>query len=196
MNIFYTSLKYYFLLLLLFAFSANIFGQDTYTHTITTKTYDATPQTKTLSSVDWTLVNNGSYYGYDATKGQQVGSGGEKSRLMLAIKSLSVQAKASPTMIFDEIDTGISGEVANKVALLLKEIGKNHQIIAITHLPQVAAKAEHHYFVYKKIKEGRTITELRNLELEERIQAIATMLSQNPPSDSAIANARELLKAG
>ena len=82
MNIFYTSLKYYFLLLLLFAFSANIFGQDTYTHTITTKTYDATPQTKTLSSVDWTLVNNGSYYGYDATKGQQVGSGGNPATSM------------------------------------------------------------------------------------------------------------------
>ncbi len=125
---------------------------------------------------------------------QQVGSGGEKSRLMLAIKSLSVQAKASPTMIFDEIDTGISGEVANKVALLLKEIGKNHQIIAITHLPQVAAKADHHYFVYKKHDKAVTYTNIKELNKEERIQEIAIMLSGENPNEAAIANAKILMQ--
>lgn len=125
---------------------------------------------------------------------QQVGSGGEKSRLMLAIKSLSVQSKTAPTMIFDEIDTGISGEVANKVALLLKEIGKSHQIIAITHLPQVAAKAEHHYFVYKKHDKAVTYTNIKELNKEERIQEIAIMLSGENPNEAAIANAKILMQ--
>lgn len=125
---------------------------------------------------------------------QQVGSGGEKSRLMLAIKSLTVQTEAAPTMIFDEIDTGISGEVANKVAILLKEIGKIHQIIAITHLPQVAAKAEHHYFVYKKHDKAVTYTNIKELNKEERIQEIAIMLSGENPNEAAIANAKILMQ--
>ncbi|MCB0582259.1 MAG: DNA repair protein RecN [Phaeodactylibacter sp.] len=127
---------------------------------------------------------------------KDVASGGELSRLTLVVKSLVASAIPLPTLIFDEIDTGISGDVALKMGNILRKLSNEHQVVSITHSPQIASKADVHYFVYKKIKEGRTITELRNLELEERIQAIATMLSQNPPSDSAIANARELLKAG
>lgn len=127
---------------------------------------------------------------------KDVASGGELSRLTLVVKSLVASAIPLPTLIFDEIDTGISGDVALKMGNILRKLSNGHQVVSITHSPQIASKADVHYFVYKKIKEGRTITELRNLELEERIQAIATMLSQSPPSDSAIANARELLKAG
>lgn len=123
----------------------------------------------------------------------QVGSGGEKSRLMLAIKSLTAEHKSSSTLIFDEIDTGISGEVANKVAELLKKIGQTHQTIAITHLPQVAAKANHHYYVYKKHDKAVTYTEIRKLNTEERLKEIATMLSGENPSNAAMENAKNLL---
>lgn len=123
----------------------------------------------------------------------QVGSGGEKSRLMLAIKSLTADNKSGATIIFDEIDTGISGEVANKVAELLRNIGNTHQIIAITHLPQVAAKGNHHYYVYKKHDKQITYTEIKKLSNEERIKEIATMLSGENPSTAAIENAKILL---
>lgn len=127
---------------------------------------------------------------------KDVASGGELSRLTLVVKSLVASAIPLPTLIFDEIDTGISGDVALKMGNILRRLSNEHQVISITHSPQIASKADVHYFVFKRIKEGRTITEVRGLELEERIQAIATMLSQSPPSDSAIANARELLRAG
>ncbi|MCB0594549.1 MAG: DNA repair protein RecN [Lewinellaceae bacterium] len=127
---------------------------------------------------------------------KDVASGGELSRLTLVVKSLVASAIPLPTLIFDEIDTGISGDVALKMGNILRKLSNEHQVISITHSPQIASKADVHYFVYKRIKEERTITELRNLELEERIHAIATMLSQSPPSDSAIANARELLEVG
>ncbi|MCO6478415.1 MAG: DNA repair protein RecN [Phaeodactylibacter sp.] len=127
---------------------------------------------------------------------KDVASGGELSRLTLVVKSLVASAIPLPTLIFDEIDTGISGDVALKMGNILRRLSNEHQVVSITHSPQIASKADVHYFVYKRVKEERTITELRNLELEERIHAIATMLSQSPPSDSAIANARELLSAG
>lgn len=123
----------------------------------------------------------------------QVGSGGEKSRLMLAIKSLAALHKNSATFIFDEIDTGISGEVANKVAELLYKIGQKNQVIAITHLPQVAAKGMHHYFVYKKHDKEVTYTEIRALNKDERLQEIAIMLSGENPSAAALENAKNLL---
>ncbi|MCB0558998.1 MAG: DNA repair protein RecN [Lewinellaceae bacterium] len=127
---------------------------------------------------------------------RDVASGGELSRLTLVVKSLVASAIPLPTLIFDEIDTGISGDVALKMGNILRKLSNEHQVVSITHSPQIASKADVHYFVYKRIKEDRTITKLRKLELDERIQAIATMLSQSPPSDSAIANARELLQAG
>ena len=127
---------------------------------------------------------------------KDVASGGELSRLTLVVKSLVASAIPLPTLIFDEIDTGISGDVALKMGNILRKLSNEHQVVSITHSPQIASKADVHYFVYKRIKEGRTITKLRKLELEERVHAIATMLSQSPPSISAIANARELLQVG
>ena len=124
---------------------------------------------------------------------KEVASGGELSRLTLVTKSLVASAIPLPTLIFDEIDTGISGHVALKMGTILRNLSNQHQVVSITHSPQVAAMADAHYFVYKKDKEDRTITKVKLLQQEDRIRAIATMLSQNPPSNSALENARELL---
>ena len=126
---------------------------------------------------------------------KDVASGGEISRLTLVVKSLVASAIPLPTLIFDEIDTGISGDVAIKMGVILQHLSKNHQVVSITHSPQIASKASRHYFVYKKVKDDRTFTKIRELEMEGRVYAIATMLSQDPPSESAISNAKELLSA-
>ena len=122
-----------------------------------------------------------------------IASGGELSRLTLATKSLVASAIPLPTLIFDEIDTGISGDTALKMGIILHQLSQQHQVVSITHSPQVAIKADHHYFVFKKVKEDKTVTNVRLLTPDERVRAIATMLSGNPPSDSAIKNAKELL---
>jgi DNA repair protein RecN (Recombination protein N) len=124
---------------------------------------------------------------------KDVASGGELSRLALCTKSLVAAAIPLPTLIFDEIDSGVSGDVALKMGNILQKLASHHQIVVITHSPQVAAKADKHYFVYKTHKEDRTYTNVRPLSTDERIRSIAVMLSQNPPSESAIANAKELL---
>ena len=123
----------------------------------------------------------------------EVGSGGEKSRLMLALKSLVAETITLPTLIFDEIDTGISGEVALKVGNILKELGKKHQLIAITHLPQVAAKANRHFFVFKNHEKEKTSTEIKTLNDKERQHEIAVMLSGDNPPKEALENAKKLL---
>lgn len=123
----------------------------------------------------------------------KVASGGELSRLMLAIKALLAKHTALPTLIFDEIDTGISGETALKVGKVIAELGTNMQILSITHLPQIAAKGHSHYFVYKKETNDKTTTGIRKLTQEERIHAIAEMLSGKDPGASALQNAKELL---
>ena len=124
---------------------------------------------------------------------KDVASGGELSRLTLIVKSLVASAIPLPTLIFDEIDTGTSGDVAQKMGRILRKISDKHQVLSITHSPQIASKADAHYFVYKKVKDDRTITRVRLLNINERVRAIATMLSQSPPSDSAIENAKELI---
>ena len=124
---------------------------------------------------------------------KDVASGGELSRLTLCTKSLVASAIPLPTLIFDEIDTGISGDVAMKMGTILQDLANQHQVISITHTPQIAVKADAHYFVYKRVKEDRTITNVRLLAPEERVKAVATMLSGSPPSASAIENAKELL---
>lgn len=126
---------------------------------------------------------------------KNVASGGELSRLTLVTKSLVASAMALPTLIFDEIDSGVSGDVALKMGHILHDLSSHHQVVVITHSPQVAARADEHFFVYKKEEGQRTSTKVRQLQTEERIRAIATMLSQNPPSDSALENARELIGA-
>ncbi|MCP9235029.1 DNA repair protein RecN [Lewinella sp. JB7] len=125
-------------------------------------------------------------------------SGGEMSRLALVTKSLVASAMELPTLIFDEIDAGVSGDVAQKMGRILTDLSAHHQVVVITHSPQVASRAHRHYFVYKTDKQDadRTITRVRELDREERVRAIATMLSQNPPSNAALKNARELIEAG
>ncbi|MDC1508722.1 DNA repair protein RecN [Saprospiraceae bacterium] len=138
-------------------------------------------------------------YYFSANKGgtlgalKNVASGGEISRLTLVIKSLVASSMALPTLIFDEIDTGVSGEVANRMAEIISKLAKKHQVMSITHSPQIAAKAQHHYFVYKHETETRTITNIKLLSADDRILEIAKMLSGNPPSDAAVANAKELI---
>jgi DNA repair protein RecN (Recombination protein N) len=125
---------------------------------------------------------------------KDVASGGELSRLTLCTKSLVADAIPLPTLIFDEIDSGVSGDVSMKMGLILKELSERHQVISITHTPQVAARAHKHYFVYKKVTDNRTATNLRLLSDEERVRSIAVMLSGNPPSDAALATAGELVQ--
>ncbi len=124
---------------------------------------------------------------------KDVASGGELSRLTLCAKSLVADAIPLPTLIFDEIDSGISGDVSLKMGLILKELSARHQVISITHTPQIAARADTHYFVYKKVEGQRTVTNIRLLAPDERVRSIAVMLSGNPPSDAAVATARELV---
>ncbi|HEX8607640.1 MAG TPA: DNA repair protein RecN, partial [Pedobacter sp.] len=123
----------------------------------------------------------------------KVASGGELSRLMLSIKSILAKHTALPTLIFDEIDTGISGETAVRVGNVIGELEENMQVICITHLPQIAAKGEAHYFVYKNEETERTTTGIKRLKEDERVMAIAEMLSGKDPGVSALENAKDLL---
>jgi len=124
---------------------------------------------------------------------RKVASGGELSRLMLCIKSLVAEKIDLPTMIFDEIDTGISGEAAKQVGIILRQLAKQRQVISITHQPQIAGKADAHFYVYKQIKNDTVQTNIRLLNKDERIQAIAQMLAGEPPTAAAIENAREMI---
>lgn len=122
-----------------------------------------------------------------------IASGGEISRLMLCLKSMIAGATALPTIIFDEIDTGVSGEIADKMGQIMLEFGKNMQVIAITHLPQIAAKGRAHYKVYKSDSETTTNTNLDRLSDEERLEEIARMLSGSIVTEAAIQNAKGML---
>jgi len=124
---------------------------------------------------------------------KKVASGGELSRLMLCIKSLVAKSVDLPTMIFDEIDTGISGEPAKQVGLLLQNLGQARQVLCITHQPQIAAKGNAHLYVYKEQKGSTTHTYLKTLNKSERVLHIAQMIGGDPPSKSAMDNAKELL---
>ncbi|MBY0477873.1 MAG: DNA repair protein RecN [Chitinophagaceae bacterium] len=136
---------------------------------------------------------------FDANKSNRfepiskVASGGELSRLMLCIKSLVAESIQLPTMLFDEIDTGISGEAARQVGILLKELSAKHQVITITHLPQIAAKASAHYFVYKQEEHSVIKTKIRLLNKEEQIETIAKMLSGEKLTASSLVTAKEMV---
>jgi len=123
----------------------------------------------------------------------KVASGGEISRLMLSIKSLIVETKTLPTIIFDEIDTGTSGEIADKMGAIIKRMSGKIQVVNITHLPQIASKGDYHYLVYKKDNHETTNTYIKLLNQEERITEIAKMLSGEALSEAAIQNAKVLL---
>lgn len=131
--------------------------------------------------------------GHAPAEMSKVASGGELSRLMLSIKSLIAHYTALPTIIFDEIDAGVSGEVANKVGQIMEKLAENLQVITITHLPQIASKGQSHYFVYKDEETSTTYTRIKQLSEPERVTEIAKMLSGDKPGESALQNARELL---
>lgn len=129
-----------------------------------------------------------------AEKLAKVASGGELSRLMLAIKSLIHQRNFLPTVIFDEIDSGVSGEVAGKVGNILKNMSKKHQVLVISHLPQIASKAQYHYNVYKTEDLNKTTTQIEILDDDGRVEAIARMLSNENLTDTSVKAAKELLQ--
>jgi DNA repair protein RecN (Recombination protein N) len=149
-----------------------------------------------------TTGNDEVYFLFSANKGAQpeeinkIASGGELSRIMLAIKTVIARSKALPAIIFDEIDTGISGEIASKMGDILKSMSLYMQVIDITHLPQIAAKGNSHYLVYKTDRSDSVETSMKLLNNDERIQEIAKMLSSDNPTPEAIANARSLLAKG
>lgn len=156
--------------------------------------------------VELNLQNDFGAYGlnsikflFSANKGgdfkelHKVASGGELSRLMLSIKSIMATKKALPTIIFDEIDTGVSGDVADKIGQILTGMSQKMQVISITHLPQIASKGHFHLFVYKNDDKNKTISHIKELNKDERVVEIAKMLSTGNPSASAIKNAKDLL---
>ena len=124
---------------------------------------------------------------------EKVASGGEMSRLMLALKALVVSHMQLPTIIFDEIDTGVSGAIADKMGEIVTALGAQLQVINITHLPQVASKGDHHFFVYKEDTPNGTQTRIRELTADERVNEIAKMLSGSAVTQAAVEQARLLL---
>lgn len=125
----------------------------------------------------------------------RVASGGEMSRVMLSIKSLLSQTKNLPTIVFDEIDTGVSGDVADRMGRIMNEMSQHLQVLAITHLPQVAARGQRHYVVYKEDTDSKTVSHIKLLPPEERINELAKMLSGSHITPAALANAQELLNS-
>lgn len=123
----------------------------------------------------------------------QVASGGEFSRVMFAIKYVMAEKKSLPTLVLDEIDTGVSGEVAIRLGNRMKEMAKRHQVIAISHLPQIAAKADTHYFVFKDNSSSKTESQIRKLENKDRVTEIAKMIGGEKPSAVNLENAKELM---
>lgn len=124
---------------------------------------------------------------------QRVASGGELSRIMLSIKAVLAKYKELPTLVFDEIDTGVSGEIATKIAVVMEEMSQSMQLLCITHLPQIAAKGSQHLKIYKEDLEKSTVTKLKTLDADERIYEIAGMIGGENRTESALSHARELL---
>jgi DNA repair protein RecN (Recombination protein N) len=123
----------------------------------------------------------------------KVASGGELSRLMFCVKYILADKTALPTIIFDEIDTGVSGEVALKMGRMMSAMAGNHQVVTITHLPQIAANAQSHYYVYKDEESGKAVSKIKLLDVEERLHEVATMIGGERPSEAAYSSARELI---
>jgi DNA repair protein RecN (Recombination protein N) len=135
-------------------------------------------------------ANKGSSYG----ELKKVASGGELSRIMLTIKSILATYEHLPTLMFDEIDTGVSGEISNRMGEIMQQMSQNMQVFSITHLPQVASKGQYQFKVYKEESEQGTSTHIKQLSVEERVRELAEMLGGKSISESALAHARELLQ--
>src|SRR5690606_22355078 len=140
--------------------------------------------------LNWYLSGN---KGGDFNDIKKAASGGELSRIMLAIKSILATQSHLPTIIFDEIDTGVSGDIAQKMGDILQKMGNAMQVIAITHLPQIAGKGSSHFKIFKEDLDQTTVTKIKKLETGERIEELAMMLGGNTLSESAMAHARALL---
>ena len=124
---------------------------------------------------------------------KKVASGGEMSRIMLAIKAILSRFKQLPTIVFDEIDTGVSGTISNEIGNVMEQMGQYMQVFTITHLPQVAAKGKHHYKVYKEVQGSSTVTNIKKLDEEDRVVELAQMLSGEDLTETAFDHARQLL---
>jgi len=134
--------------------------------------------------------------GFEPRSLARVASGGELSRIMLALKTILARVDAVPTLVFDEIDAGIGGRVAVQVGAQLREVARHHQVFAITHLPQIASRAEHHLLVLKGETDGLTRASLQHLTGQDRVRELARMLGGDPESPTSLDHARELLAAG
>ena len=143
-----------------------------------------------MNRIDFKLLAN---KGYDYKSLKNSASGGEMSRIMLAVKSIIANYKQLPTIIFDEIDTGVSGEISKKMGLIMKKLGLKIQIFSITHLPQVAAMGQSHFKIYKEDNNGITATKMEKLNENSRIVEIANMLEGNNASELAYLHAKQLL---
>ncbi|MEQ9404732.1 MAG: DNA repair protein RecN [Cyclobacteriaceae bacterium] len=161
--------------------------------TIEIRIVENTPESTGLDLVDMLFSAN---KGIKPQELKEVASGGEFSRLIFAIKYLIADKTSLPTIIFDEIDTGVSGEVALQMIRMMKEMAKNHQVISISHLPQFAAGGDAHYFVYKDHNSDRSVSRIKKLEKEDRIIEIAKMIGGENPASSAVESAKELLQIG
>ncbi|MDY7395489.1 DNA repair protein RecN [Aureibaculum sp. 2210JD6-5] len=137
------------------------------------------------------LISTNKGSSYETLK--KIASGGEMSRIMLAVKAILCNYSSLPTIIFDEIDTGVSGEVSNRIANVMAKMSEKMQVIAITHLPQIAAKGKHHFKVYKTNKDKQTFTNIKQLSNQERIQELAEMLSGKDIAETAVVHAKQLL---
>ncbi|HLF35476.1 MAG TPA: DNA repair protein RecN, partial [Cyclobacteriaceae bacterium] len=146
-----------------------------------------------LNGIDEIVLRFSANKGISPKPFKEVASGGEFSRLMFCIKYLIARSTALPTLVLDEIDTGISGEIAMKMARMMKAMSAHHQVIAITHLPQIASAGMEHYYVYKDNTDKKSVSRITKLQEEDRILEIAKMLGGDSPSDTALNNARELL---
>jgi DNA repair protein RecN (Recombination protein N) len=154
-----------------------------------------------LSSVDQFLTNGkeqidflfSANLGSDFKPIKKVASGGEMSRIMLSIKAILSQFKQLPSIVFDEIDTGVSGAVSNEIANIMAHMSGNMQVFTITHLPQVAAKGKQHFLVYKEVRGNTTMTKLKELNQDERIKELAQMLSGEELTRTALDHAKQLL---
>jgi DNA repair protein RecN (Recombination protein N) len=150
--------------------------------------YEAT--TKGIDAVEFHISTN---LGEDLKPLVKVASGGEISRIMLALKSILAKSERLPLLIFDEIDVGVSGRIALAVGKSLKSLSQFHQVVAITHLPQIAGLADTHFVVEKSEREKRTRTRLRKLELQERVEEVAKLMSGTQVTDAGLRGARELM---
>lgn len=149
--------------------------------------------TPSLSGMDTVALLFSGNKGIQPQELKHVASGGEFSRLMMVIKYILAAKRKLPTIIFDEIDTGVSGEIAKKMGNMMSQMAENHQIIAITHLHQIASSGNAHYFVYKDHSSDKTVSRMRRLTVDERVMEVAQMIGGNNPTQAVIQNAREMI---